>query len=107
MSDEQREDIRLKLKAIDYCLFGDAFSGEPAWEDATGNVFDMLEIFRFNIAQKVPEFDNNDSFISHYSGAYTTTKAGRRRRLLVKKYGGTITPDEKDELDKLKQEKGV
>jgi hypothetical protein len=100
MSDEERGTIKFKLESIDYCIFSDdALWDGPAWEDVACHLFDMLEICRQNIARRVPEFESNEKFISYYSGAFSSVNEGRGRRLVVKKYAGTITPEEEDELD--------
>jgi hypothetical protein len=99
MSDEERGTIKFKLQSIDYLIFGNAHYVSPAWEDVACHLVDLLEICRHNIAKRVPEFESNEKFISYYSGTFSSVNEGRRRRLVVKKYAGTITPEEEDELD--------
>lgn len=98
--EERANWIKSKLAAIEYCIFSDDTTlwDGPAWEDVACHLFDLLEVCRQNISRRVPEFESNEKFISYYSGVFSSDDEGRRRRLLVKKYAGTITPDEENEL---------
>lgn len=101
--EERANWIKSKLAAIEYCIFSDdtALWDGPAWEDVACHLFDMLEICRHNIARRVPEFESNEKFISYYSGGFSSDDESRTRRLIVKRFAGTITAEEQEELNGL------